>query len=824
MKRLLAVVLTMVLAISGFSIPASAKSDRLGDFEHSKSKFSEYEYEHYDTTDLEGKINDIETLCVDSANIKTLEKMVVEIEDELYLLNDLVNYSNYQFTRNDKDEYWKGEDLYCSEIYTAMATLYLEKLKVLIESPCKESLYVIYTEEDLKYLLESEIPDPKVSECRQKHEQLLAEYYAINPEIEYSGKVYTMESFLEEYYAGELSDFAVAIIYRKLLDQMVDDIGDIYFRMIENNKKIAELCGYDEYLDYAFENVFYRHYSPKDSIAICDIVREKLQPLKDLFKAYNNTYVQNMAKENLSEGIIKVFGKYIGEIAPEFKESYDYMVETESFLVIPSNESQTSFTSYLRLLGMPFTCMTESEDKLWEMETLTHEFGHYNSLYWRNLKHSGMNALDLEETYSQGMEYLFAKFYPEVYGDAAKGAEMKLLGATLDEMYTGSMIAETEYLAYTGEYADSNELIAALDELHYKYYPNTNPIWYQIPHIFQYPGYYISYVTSAVSALEIYEKSKEDYEKAVEDYVELIKNSDEDYLTALEKSGLTSKWTEEEMNDFLDELIDIYVDTEAPVIYGVEEGGVYTGSANVKVVDTAGLNIALVKNGMPDYKTVRTFVVAGSEDPYTLSVMDAFGNVTQVNFTVEPAPFTVAAEAQNKKNILTWSAVEGATYYKVYGAVLGKGYKLLGTTDEVTLSFSDKVKGKKSYKYYVTACTDDMAGDEVVLAKSYKCYVVGAKNTKKTDTASLEIEGDETIEMTNGNITRISAIRNLEDADRLDIATGKKIKGVRFISTNKDVAKVSSKGKITAVGEGNCFIYAVSENGKIDRIIVKVSA
>jgi len=98
-KRLLAVVLTMVLAISGFSIPASAKSDRLGDFEHSKSKFSEYEYEHYDTTDLEGKINDIETLCVDSANIKTLETMIVEIEDELYLLNDLVNYSNYQFTR-----------------------------------------------------------------------------------------------------------------------------------------------------------------------------------------------------------------------------------------------------------------------------------------------------------------------------------------------------------------------------------------------------------------------------------------------------------------------------------------------------------------------------------------------------------------------------------------------------------------------------------------------------------------------------------------------------------------------------------------------------
>ena len=100
--------------------------------------------------------------------------------------------------------------------------------------------------------------------------------------------------------------------------------------------------------------------------------------------------------------------------------------------------------------------------------------------------------------------------------------------------------------------------------------------------------------------------------------------------------------------------------------------------------------------------------------------------------------------------------------------------------------------------------------------------MAGLKNSKKTDAASIEIVGDESIEMTAGSSTKIYTIRTVAEENELDIATGKKIKGVRYVSTNKDVAKVSKKGKVTAVGEGSCFIYVISENGKTDRISVKV--
>lgn len=70
-------------------------------------------------------------------------------------------------------------------------------------------------------------------------------------------------------------------------------------------------------------------------------------------------------------------------------------------------------------------------------------------------------------------------------------------------------------------------------------------------------------------------------------------------------------------------------------------------------------------------------------------------------------------------------------------------------------------------------------------------------------------------------LIKLSVIRTLNEENETDIATGK-IKALRYVSTDKNVAKVSKNGKITAVGKGKCFIYAVSENGIRDRVEIKV--
>ena len=46
---------------------------------------------------------------------------------------------------------------------------------------------------------------------------------------------------------------------------------------------------------------------------------------------------------------------------------------------------------------------------------------------------------------------------------------------------------------------------------------------------------------------------------------------------------------------------------------------------------------------------------------------------------------------------------------------------------------------------------------------------------------------------------------------------------LRYYSTNTKIAKVNKKGKITAVGKGNCKIYVLAINGvhKVVKVTVK---
>ena len=50
----------------------------------------------------------------------------------------------------------------------------------------------------------------------------------------------------------------------------------------------------------------------------------------------------------------------------------------------------------------------------------------------------------------------------------------------------------------------------------------------------------------------------------------------------------------------------------------------------------------------------------------------------------------------------------------------------------------------------------------------------------------------------------------------------KRHRKISFESSNPKVAKVSTKGRITAKSKGTCYIYAYAQNGVMKRIKIKV--
>ena len=89
----------------------------------------------------------------------------------------------------------------------------------------------------------------------------------------------------------------------------------LYAEFVENNNKMAQLLGYENYLEYAYENIYDRDYSYQEVSAIADYVKEYLAPL---FVIYNNRW-KSISSSNLTQEEIN---QYYNQIADSFFSTY----------------------------------------------------------------------------------------------------------------------------------------------------------------------------------------------------------------------------------------------------------------------------------------------------------------------------------------------------------------------------------------------------------------------------------------------------------------------------------------------------------------------
>ena len=788
MKKISTFILTVILSITLVWQPARAESEggRLTSYPHEEIDFTSLKYERPNTDDLRELIESLKELCGDISNLELVKTAIDALEQELVKLLDMTVLSDHLYRNNPSDNDLYQENTYINEEMQDLFQLYKEALKEVLLSPCKDAAYVYYSLEEAESIISSESLTEKERELIRNSNALCQEWY-----METSGNK--------------------------------QKIGDIYYRLVKNNNELASLLGYDNYLDYTYKVSYKRDYTPKEAMDTCESVRDGLKAYKDLLDAYQSLWMYNAVDEVFSGDLMKkLIGEYVGKMAPEFTESFEYMLKTNSLEILPKNGTINSYTGVLVTYGMPFICMNEGTYRIDTVKTLVHEFGHYNAYYWRDLLADGSYNLDLEETFSQGLELLFADYFEELLGDAGESAERNLVGRLLRDIYDASMVSETEYVAYTGDYKSVDEFIKALDDVGKKYYPGSISLWYLIPHIIETPGYYISYSVSAINALEIYSLSQEDHEKAVDAYIDLIKYAPLSYKEAFEKAGLTPVWTSEKMNDLIKKLIRLFLDREAPVIEGVEDGSVYDSAVSVHLKDVSGLRITVSKDGKAYATPGRDFELGKESGEYTIKVTDGFGNSSSVSFTVEPAPFTVSVTDDGTgKHLLSWKSVAGAESYKVYGGPVGGKVKLLGTVDKDTLEFLNKKTDDRVWKYYVKAIKPEN-GKNTLVAKSPVSIMTGTGNEEYTNAVKVRIKQGESLSLSVGEKKKLKVKTTLADKTK-KLFSSKSIKSVRYISSDTNVAKVSKTGKITATGKGTCYIYCISENGLTDRIKLSVS-
>ena len=249
----------------------------------------------------------------------------------------------------------------------------------------------------------------------------------------------------------------------------------------------------------------------------------------------------------------------------------------------------------------------------------------------------------------------------------------------------------------------------------------------------------------------------------------------------------------------------------------------YNTLGNPKVYAT---NASLTKPAVIEI-TVKKKDPANSVRP-GVSDKSADKTITNMNSEKDPSgsEFTklmLKSPKQTKKAItLKWTKVSGAKKYVVYANKCGKTNKpkKLATVTGTSKTFS-KVAGKNIkkgtyYKFIVVAL--DKNSDVV---STSKLIHVATKGGKIGDHKSVTIKK-----------AVIKKARNLRKGSSLKLGAkmvprSKKLKvqkhvGVRYESTNTNVATVSSKGVVKAKHNGKCYVYAFAENGIYKKVTVIV--
>ena len=223
----------------------------------------------------------------------------------------------------------------------------------------------------------------------------------------------------EEFTALRNRNDEIELEFNGLADAGSDDkVPALYAEFVANNAQMAEILGYENYLEYAYADIYERDYTYQDAAQFIGYVKKYLVPIfnascENWIKATNvfysdatvdtyNSVVSNSFFEDVFANTL--FNDYLDDMDMAFTSNAD---KTYSFsdafndLFTDGNlfrgTYESAYVDYIQDIELPIVYFGEGYDST---STVAHEFGHYmNAIYNGD---SYKQSFDLCETHSQG--------------------------------------------------------------------------------------------------------------------------------------------------------------------------------------------------------------------------------------------------------------------------------------------------------------------------------------------------------------------------------------------------------------------------------------
>lgn len=547
-----AAVLTAAFSVIFTGTVSAAETPENGWYEekyHSDKDYSQMEYEGFDRTKIDGLLDELERILTENEagrNI-TVANLYEEISSQIdwlitqSQLNSLIYYKDA--TNEEAQQREQELDKLANELLDRTFIL----LKSGISSPYRDVLIEEIGENGVEQLEDYQPMTDREFQLQAQDTSLVQEY---NEAMLDSYKVFIdgEEWTTERYNESPPEDYEKAFqVYKALTQEKNKAAGEIYRQLIQVRNEIAQENGYDNYAEYAYEEIYQRDFSTEDIQSVYQEVKEHMIPLyTDISMAQGMTDIVALSEVTAGktgEDILDEIQPYIGAVHPELTEAYSYMRDHHLYDIEADDKKlSVAFTTDLPSYGVPFI-FSSPYGYYTDYKTVIHEFGHYNQIFhcvepslWQT------SRMDVYEIHSQGLEVLFYPYAQDLFGDGGEAFQYETVASMLYSIREGCLYDEFQNEVYANPDMTLEEINQAFLEISqeygYRYEEGADQAysWVEVPHTFESPMYYIGYATSALAALDIWMESLENREEAVDKYM---------YLTTLGGSRPFCKVMEE---------------------------------------------------------------------------------------------------------------------------------------------------------------------------------------------------------------------------------------------------------------------------------------
>ncbi|MDO5861519.1 MAG: hypothetical protein Q4Q58_01785 [Thermoplasmata archaeon] len=342
-----------------------------------------------------------------------------------------------------------------------------------------------------------------------------------------------------------------ATIISAIVEDYYTDCAEVYIDLIEARNDLAEIYGYDTYIDYAYKETYSRDYTPDDIDGMLQVGVLSAS----LYSTLNRmmTTDQSLSSDTISwlgdlsyNDTLVYLDRFLSGVDSDLSGVLDYLDRNGTLLVEDGSGGQITagFTASLPVErgAVVYLCGYSGYN---EFRGLVHELGHASNTC---LNFGSTSCMDVREIHSSGLEALLAASASDVIGDSGDALTVAVIASLANTISTTSIFAVFEAQVYEME-ASGTELTVdllrstykdLLDSVGLSYSSSYGYLsWAGSSNLVVDAGYVVSYAVSGLSSLEIFVDAVENWDAAVDEYMDILNQTGvSGYSAAVEAAGM----------------------------------------------------------------------------------------------------------------------------------------------------------------------------------------------------------------------------------------------------------------------------------------------